>query len=77
MSFFNWKKTVTEYTLAKPAELQTFTINDSDGDLFEYIQLNDSKNRTRSLTQDFKGDKFFEKENKRNDMKCNTKKASV
>ena len=68
---------MTKYTLAQPAELQTFIVNDSDGDLFEYIQLNDSKNRTRSLTQDFKGDKFYKKENKRNAMKCNTKKASV
>ena len=51
---FNWKKTLTENILAQPTELQMFTINDSDGELGDYLVLNDTKKRARSVSQKVK-----------------------
>ena len=39
----NWEKTLTNYVLAQPTELQMFTINDSEGEMADYMVLNDSK----------------------------------
>ena len=50
-----------------------FTINDSEGEMTDYIVLNDSKNNARSVRPEFKQYQFFEKENKPNAMKCRCK----
>ena len=41
----NWKKTLTNYVSAQPTELQMFTINDSEGEMADYLILNDSKKK--------------------------------
>ena len=64
----NWKKTLTNYVLAQPTELQMFTIN-SEGEMADYMVLNDSKKRAKSVSREFKQYQFFEKENKPNAMK--------
>ena len=69
----NWKKTPTNYISAQPTELQVFTINDSEGEMADYLILNDTRKRARSVRPDFKQYQFFEKENKPNAMKCNFK----
>ena len=69
----NWKKTLTNYVSAQPTELQMFTINDSEGEMADYMILNDSKKRARSVSREFKQYQFFEKENKPNAMKCRFK----
>ena len=46
----NWKNTLTNYVLAQPTELQMFTINDSEGEMANYMVLNDSKKRARSVS---------------------------
>ena len=68
----NWKKTLTNYISAQPTELQTFTINDSEGEMADYIVLNDSKKRVRSVSPEFKQNQFFEKEQP-NALKCRFK----
>ena len=50
-----------------------FTINDSEGEMADYIVLNDSKKRARSVSPEFKHYQFFEKENKPNALKCRFK----
>ena len=67
------KKTLTNYFSAQPTELQMFTINDSEGEMADYIVLNDSKKRTRSVSREFEQFQFFEKENKPNALKCRFK----
>ena len=69
----NWKKTLTNYVSAQPTELQMFTINDSEGEMADYMILNDSKKKARSVSREFKQYQFFEKENKPNAMKCSFK----
>ena len=69
----NWKKTLTNYVSAQPTELQMFTINDCEGEMAEYMVLNDSKKRARSVSREFKQYQLFEKENKPNAMKCKYK----
>ena len=69
----NWKKTLTNYILAQTAELQVFKIHDSDGELADYLVLNESKKRGRSVSDTFKIYQFFEKETKPNAMKCRFK----
>ena len=73
----NWKKTLTNYILAQPAELQVFTIPDSDGELADYLILNESRKRGRSVSDSFKSYQFFEKENKPNALKCRFKTDKV
>ena len=65
----NWKKTLTNYNLAQPTALPMFTINDSEGEMADYIVINDSKKRARSISPEFKQYQFFEKENKPNVFK--------
>ena len=69
----NWKKTLTNYVLAQPTELQMFTINDSEGEMADYMVLNDSKKRARSVSREFTQYQFYEKENKPNAMKSRFK----
>ena len=73
----NWKKTITNYILAQPAELQVYTIQDSDGELADYLVLNESRKRGRSVSGDFKSYNFFEKETKPNAMKCRFKTDKI
>ena len=73
----NWKKTLTNYVSAQPTELQMFTINDSEGEMADYLILNDSKKRNRSVSKEFKQYQFFEKENKPNAMKCRFKTNKI
>ena len=61
---------MTEYILAQPTELQVFTINDSDGELADYLVLNKTGKRARSVGQDFTEYKFLEKETKPSALKC-------
>ena len=69
----NWKKTLTNYISAQSMELQMFTINDSEGEMADYIVLNDSRKRTRLVSREFEQFQFFEKENKPNALKCRFK----
>ena len=50
-----------------------FTFNDSEGEISDYIVLNDSKKRTRSVSREFEQFQFFEKENKPKALKCRFK----
>ena len=69
----DWKETLTNYILAQPAELQVFTVHDSDGELADYLVLNESRKRGRSVRDNFKSYQFFEKETKPNAIKCRFK----
>ena len=69
----NWKTTLTNYISAQPTELQMFKINDSEGEMADYIVLSDSKKRARSLRSEFKQYHFFEKENQPNVLKSRFK----
>ena len=55
----NWKRTLTKYILAQPTELQVVTINDAGGELADYLVLNESKKKGRSVSRDFKNYQFF------------------
>ena len=66
----NGKKTLTKSISAQSAELQIFTINDSDGELENYLVLNDSKKRADSGVQKFKPYKFYGKETNPDSLKC-------
>ena len=73
----NWKKTLTNYILAQPAELQVFTVHDFDGELADYLVLNESRKRGRSVRDNFESYQFFEKETKPNIMKCRFKTNKI
>ena len=73
----NWKRTLTNYISAQPTELQVVTINDAGGELADYLVLNESKKKERSVSRDFKNYQFYEKENKPNSMKCGFKTSKV
>ena len=73
----DWKKTLTNYTLAQPAELQVFTVHDSDGELADYLVLTESRKRGRSVRDKFKSYQFFEKETKPDGMKCRFKTSKI
>ena len=49
----DWKKTLTNYILAQPAELKVFTIHDSHGELADYLLFNESRKRGRSISDNF------------------------
>ena len=74
---FNWKRTLTNYISAQPTELQVVTINDAGGELADYLVLNESKKKGRSVSRDFKNYQFYENENKLNSMKCGFKTNKV
>ena len=67
---FNWKRTLTNYSSAQPTELQVVTINDSDGEMADYLVLSETRKRGRSVSRDFEKYQFYEKENKPDSMKC-------
>ena len=73
----NWKKTLTNSISAQPTELQVVTINDSDGEMADYLVLNETRKRGRSVSRDFKNYQFYEKENKPNSMKCGFKTNKI
>ena len=73
----DWKKTITNYILAQPAELQVFTVHDSYGELADYSVLNESRKRGRSVRDNFKSYQFFVKETKPNAMKCRFKTNKI
>ena len=73
----NWKRTLTNYISAQPTELQVFTINDSEGEMVDYLVLNDTRKRGRSVSQDFRKYHFYEKENKPNSMNCGFKTDKI
>ena len=50
----DWKRTLTKYVLAKPAELQDFTLHNSDGELADYLVFNESRKRGRTVSNNFK-----------------------
>ena len=50
----NWKRTLTNYISAQPTELQVVTINDSDGEMADYLVLDDTRKRGRSVSRNFK-----------------------
>ena len=58
----HWKRLITKYVLGQPAELQVFTIHDSDGELADNLVVNESKKRGRSVSENFSEYQFFEKE---------------
>ena len=72
-----WKRTITNYISAQPTELQVFTISDSEGEMVDYLVLNDTRKRGRSVSQDFKKYQFYEKENKLNSMKSGFKTNEI
>ena len=69
----NWKRTLTNYISAQPTELQVFTINVSDGEMADYIVLNDTRKWGRWVSRNLKKYQLFEEENKPNSMKCGFK----
>ena len=73
----NWKRTITNYISAQPTELQVVIINDSDGEMADYLVLNEAKKRGRSVSRDFKSYQFYEKENKPKSMKCGFKTNKI
>ena len=73
----NWKRTLTNYISAQPTELQVVTINDAEGEMADYLVLNDSRKRNRLVSREFKKYQFLEKENKPNSMKCGFKTNKI
>ena len=73
----NWKKTLTNYISAQPTELQVVTINDSEGEMADYLVLDETRKRSRSVSRDFKNYQFYEKENKPNSIKCGFKTNKI
>ena len=63
-------KKISKYVSAQPAEVQVFTIHDSDEELADYLVVNESKKRGRSVSENFKEHQFFETETNPNSMKC-------
>ena len=57
----NWKKTLPNFISAQPTELQMFTMNDSEEEMADYVVLNDSKKRARSVSRKFKQYQFFKR----------------
>ena len=51
-------------------ELQVFTINDSDGEMADYMVHNDTRKSGCSVCWNVKKNQFHEKESKSNSMKC-------
>ena len=73
----NWKKSLTNYVSAQPTELQMFTIINPEGEMADYMILNDSKKRAKSVSRELKQYHFFDKENEPNAMKCRLKTNKI
>ena len=65
----NWRKTLTNYFSAQLTDLQFFTINDSDGEMADYMVLNDTKKKGRSVGRNLLKYQFYEKEIEPDSMK--------
>ena len=50
----NGERTLTNYILAQPTELQVVTINDAEGEMADYLVLNDTRKRNLSVSREFK-----------------------
>ena len=74
---YNWKRTLTNYISAHSTELQVFTKNNSEGEMMDYLVLNDTRKKCRSVSQDFRKYQFYEKENIPSSMKCGIKTDKV
>ena len=72
-----WKRTLTNYISSQPTELQVVTINDSDGEMADHLVLNDTRERGRSVSQNFKKYQLYEKENKHISRKCGFKTNKI
>ena len=57
----NWRRTLTNYISAQPTELQVVTINDAEGEMADYLVLNETKKKGRSLSQDLKTTNFMKR----------------
>ena len=77
MSSLRLEKDTDQLRFSTPTELQMFTINDSEGEMADYLILNDSKKRNRPVSKEFEQYQFFEKENKPNAMKCKFKTNKI
>ena len=73
----NWKRTSTNHISAQPTELQVVTINDSDGEIPDYLVLNDTRKSGRSVSRNFKKYQIFEKENKPTPKNCGFKTNKI
>ena len=56
-----WKRTLTNYISAQPTELLVVIINDSEGEMADYLVLNDTRKRGRSVTGILKSINFMKK----------------
>ena len=61
----NWKKTLTNYFSAQPAELQMFTINDSEEEMADFLVVYDSKKRARSVSWNLNSTSFLKRKTNR------------
>ena len=57
----NWKRTLTNSISAQPTDIQVVTINDSEGEMADYLELNDTRKRSRSVSRSFKKYQFYGK----------------
>ena len=73
----NWRRTLTNYISAQATKLQVFTINDSDGEIVDYMVRNDTRKRGRSVTRNFKKYQIYEKKKKPTPMKCGFKTDKI
>ena len=73
----NWKRTLTNFISAQPTELQVVTIKYSDGEMADYLVLNETRKRGRTVSRDFKMYHFYEKESKPDSMKCSFKTNKI
>ena len=77
MPIVGMEENTTNYVVAQPAELQVFTIHNSDGELADYMVFNESRKWCRSVSDKFKNNQFFEKETNPNAMKCRFKTNKI
>ena len=49
------------FSTAQPTELQVVTINDAEGEMADYLVLNDALKRNRSVSREFNYYHFLEK----------------
>ena len=47
----NWKNTLNNYILAQPTELQVVTINDAEGEMADYLVLNDTRKKSYGMPE--------------------------
>ena len=77
MSAIQLEENANQLILAQPTELQVVTINDAEGEMADYLVLNDTRKRSRSVSRKFEKYQFLEKENRPNSMKCGFKTDKI